>query len=210
MFLKIGSGRSMMRQHELFDLLDKEGLTPDMYYLLVCFHDNVAPKRINVITVLKELQQTSHIAKTQDGSVIVTFEGYNLIKKVERYFKKEKAGSKKVDSEFTANVEAYRELFPSIKLPSGVYARSAVKNLEPAMIWFFENFNYSWDTVLKATKLYINEYEMNRWKYLKNSQYFIRKENVTKQWVSELANYCENILNGADENEKNFFETKVV
>jgi hypothetical protein len=159
---------------------------------------------------LEDLLKTEHIVKSMDGSILVTLKGYDLIKKVEKYFKKEKAGDKKVDSEFTENVEAYRELFPNIKLPSGVYARSAVKNLEPAMIWFFENFNYSWDTVLKATKMYINEYEIKRWMYLKNSQYFIRKQNVYKQYTSELANYCENILNGADENNKNIFESKVV
>jgi len=197
------------KQIELFDLLHKEGLTPNMYYLLLCFQIKEPVKLIKMDT-LEDLLKTEHIVKSMDGSILVTLKGYDLIKKVEKYFKKEKAGDKKVDSEFTENVEAYREIFPNIKLPSGVYARSAVKNLEPAMIWFFENFNYSWDTVLKATKMYINEYEIKRWMYLKNSQYFIRKQNVYKQYTSELANYCENILNGADENNKNIFESKVV
>lgn len=200
----------LLKQHELFDLLVKENITPNQYYLLVNMHDSLTTQGINVSAELRGLESAGHILKDSQGAYVISHKMYELIKKVEKNFKKEKAGDKKVDSDFTANVEAYRELFPNIKLPSGVYARSAVKNLEPAMIWFFENFNYSWDTVLKATKMYINEYEIKRWMYLKNSQYFIRKQNAYKQYTSELANYCENILNGADENNKNIFESKVV
>ena len=200
----------LLKQHELFDLLVKENITPNQYYLLVNMHDSLTTQGINVSAELRGLESAGHILKDSQGAYVISHKMYELIKKVEKNFKKEKAGDKKVDSDFIANVEAYRELFPNIKLPSGVYARSAVKNLEPAMIWFFENFNYSWDTVLKATKMYINEYEIKRWMYLKNSQYFIRKQNAYKQYTSELANYCENILNGADENNKNIFESKVV
>jgi hypothetical protein len=101
-------------------------------------------------------------------------------------------------------------MFPAIKLPTGLYARVAVKNLEPAFVWFFDNFDYTWEIVFKATKLYLNQKEMERWKFCRNSQYFIRKDDGSRNTASDLANFCENILNGADENEKNFFETKVV
>ena len=199
-----------LKQQEFFDVLKNNKLTPNQYERLVDFSMHDTWQHMFIVPDNQVLFDEELIVETKDGKCLITKKGENLIKKVEKLFRKESAGDKKVDSEFLQNIEAYRELFPNIKLPSGVYARSAVKNLEPAMVWFFENFNYSWDTVLKATKMYINEYEIKRWMYLKNSQYFIRKQNVYKQYTSELANYCENILNGADENEKNFFETKVV
>jgi hypothetical protein len=200
----------MKKQEEFFAVLKKNGITPNQYERLLELSVHNTGQLLFLVQDNQSLFDNEMIVETKDGKYFVTQKGEGLIKKIETLFRKETAGSKKVDSDFTANVEAYRELFPNIKLPSGVYARSAVKNLEPAMIWFFENFNYSWDTVLKATKMYINEYEIKRWMYLKNSQYFIRKQNAYKQYTSELANYCENILNGADENNKNVFESKVV
>lgn len=200
----------MKKQEEFFAVLRKNGITPNQYERLLELSVHNTGQLLFLVQDNQSLFDNEMIVETKDGKYFVTQKGEGLIKKIETLFRKETAGSKKVDSDFTANVEAYRELFPNIKLPSGVYARSAVKNLEPALIWFFENFNYSWDTVLKATKMYINEYEIKRWMYLKNSQYFIRKQNAYKQYTSELANYCENILNGADENNKNVFESKVV
>jgi hypothetical protein len=44
---------------------------------------------------------------------------------------------------------------------------------------------------------------------MKNSQYFIRKQNTDKSWDSELADYCEIILQGEQE-EPNHFSDNVV
>jgi hypothetical protein len=199
-----------LKQDDFFDLIQKSPITLNQYKRLLDFSKHDTWQYVCMVPDNQILFDEEYLFETKQGKCLITKKGEDLIKKVEKLFRTETAGSKKVDSEFIANVDAYRQLFPAIKLPTGVYARSAMKNLEPAMIWFFENFNYTWDTVLKATKLYLNEKEMSRYQFCKNSQYFIRKENGTKQWISELANYCENILNGADENEKNFFETRVV
>jgi hypothetical protein len=52
--------------------------------------------------------------------------------------------------------------------------------------WFFQNHDYSWETIFKAAKIYRNEQlEDNNDKYLKTSQYFIRKNEE-----SRLADYC--------------------
>jgi len=45
---------------------------------------------------------------------------------------------------------------------------------------------------------------------MKNSQYFIRKQNTDKSWDSELANYCEIIINGEDLEDAPHFSDKVV
>jgi hypothetical protein len=199
-----------MKQDELFGLFKKNNLTPNQYERLLDFSKNDNWQNMFIVSDNQVLFDEEFLVETKDGKCLMTKKGEDLIKKVEKLFRKETAGSKKVDAEFTANVIQYREMFPAIKLPTGLYARVAVKNLEPAFVWFFDNFDYTWEIVFKATKLYLNQKEMERWKFCRNSQYFIRKDDGSRNTASDLANFCENILNGADENEKNFFETKVV
>jgi hypothetical protein len=98
-------------------------------------------------------------------------------------------------TDFLKNIEQYNLIFPNIKLPSGKYARSNVKNLENAFRWFFDNYDYDWDTIFSASKKYIREYADNQYNYMRTSQYFIRKQEDGRQFMSELANYCEIILN---------------
>ena len=45
---------------------------------------------------------------------------------------------------------------------------------------------------------------------MRNSQYFISKVNPDKTRESELANYCEIIKNGIDEESDSFFKERVV
>ena len=44
---------------------------------------------------------------------------------------------------------------------------------------------------------------------MRTSQYFIRKQDPDKSYSSDLANYCEIILNG-DEEDKPHYSVKVV
>lgn len=199
-----------LKQDDFFDLLKKNNITPNQYERLVQFSKDDASQHLFLVPDNEALIEEPFIIENKDGKYFLTMHAEDFIKQVEKLFRKETASSKKVDAEFIANVNTYRELFPAIKLPTGSYGRSATKNLETAFVWFFDNFDYTWETVLKATKLYLNQKEMDRWKYCKNSQYFIRKNDGPKNVVSELANFCENIINGADENEKNFFETKII
>ena len=109
------------------------------------------------------------------------------------YFKKSKKKSAKaiMGDDFSICIKSYNQIFPSKKLGSGKYARVNAKNLEPGFRWFFENFDYSWETIYKATNKYVKDYELQNYNYMRNSQYFIRKQNVDKTWESDLANYCE-------------------
>jgi hypothetical protein len=114
--------------------------------------------------------------------------------------------------DFSTRIEEYLEIFPKFKLPSGKYARSYKKNLENNFRWFFETHSYDWDTVISATKMYVDEYERQGYKYMRTSQYFIRKLNpAEKTFESELANYCEVYLNGSDDyGYDSHFKEKVV
>jgi hypothetical protein len=105
-------------------------------------------------------------------------------------------------------IRKYLDLFPSVKLPSGKLARCSEKNLIPAFRWFFDNNDYTEDVILAATDKYVEEYRMKSYKYMQTSQYFIRKQQSDKSWSSELANYCEFIMNG-DEGIETFKDTVV-
>ena len=111
--------------------------------------------------------------------------------------------------EFLENIKTYNECFPATKLPSGVYARVNVKSLENAFRWFFETFDYSWDVVIQATEKYVEEYSINRYNYMRNSQYFIRKQNTDKTWDSTLATYCD-MISQDDYEPPVFFKEKIV
>lgn len=105
-------------------------------------------------------------------------------------------------------IEEYNSIFPKMKAGSGKYMRCSQKNLEGAFKWFFNNYSYDWDVVYKATKLYVTQQERENYKYTRTAMYFIRKQigGVTS---SDLADYCEMIINGYKE-EKTDFSEKVV
>jgi hypothetical protein len=85
-----------------------------------------------------------------------------------------------------------------------------VKTLENSFRWFFDNYSYSWDIILEATTKYVDDYEMKNYEFMRTSQYFVRKQNTDKTWDSDLATYCDMILNGEDDFESNHFKDKVV
>ena len=97
---------------------------------------------------------------------------------------------------------------PHQKFSGGKYARANVKNLEGAFRWFFENFDYSWETIYKATKKYVQDYELQNFNYMRTSQYFVRKQTVDKTWESDLANYCE-MINSESYKETVYFKDEV-
>lgn len=108
------------------------------------------------------------------------------------------------------NISKYIEIFPKGKLPSGKPARSDKKNLENNFKWFFANYSYTWDTVLKATAYYVDEFEKVNYLYMRTSQYFIRKKEDGNTFASELANYCAIIESGDDLDTDNHFKQNVV
>ena len=101
-------------------------------------------------------------------------------------------------------------MFPKKKLPSGKLARNNVNTLIDNFKWFFSTYDYTWDDILNATKLYIKEYRNNDWQYMKTSQYFISKQDKHKVKVSELADYCDMIRDGVSTDDEDHFKERVV
>lgn len=107
---------------------------------------------------------------------------------------------------FMQNIEAYVHIFPNKKLSSGKYARVPAKNLESGFRWFFETYDYNWETIFQATQKYVGEYESKNYEYMRTAQYFLRKQNVDKSWDSDLATYCEYLKDSPDDEQVYFSE----
>jgi hypothetical protein len=183
---------------DIFSKFVKEGITPNSYYVLQCIKNKVVPysfisKELETKRLINDGWLKDDLTLT-DKSIIFTTE-------IEGFFKKSKKKTSKnlLGDNFEDNIKKYSNIFPSIKLSSGKYARSNPKNLENALRWFFETYDYDWETVLLAAKKYVLEYRDINYQYMRTSQYFIRKQNTDKTWDSDLADYCEMIINKPDD-----------
>lgn len=185
---------------ETYDILAKSGITPNAFYVLWCVYYKEKSYIPKVNLDIRSLVSNGYL----DTSYLVTDKGLNLLASVE---------SSPITKPVTPSdhyYDNYLSVFPKGKLPSGKPARVNKKNIEESFRWFFKNYTYDWDTILRATLYYVETYEKANYMYMKNSQYFIRKQNTDKSWDSELANYCEIIINGDDEPESPRFSDKVV
>ena len=200
---------ALLKQMEFFDEMSKNDLTPNQYYLLCCIRDGVSSLLINTHLEVRNLNNKDWLMQDDKSAIGYKLapKAHTLIDQLESLFKiKKKATTKQLlKSGYKENIQAYREMFPNQKLPSGKAARSAAGNLEKAFRWFFENFDYEWEVILKATAVYINEHQKNNYLYMRTSQYFIRKDNL-----SDLADICDNILSGGYQEEKKLYSVKVV
>jgi hypothetical protein len=179
---------------ELFEKIEDNSLTPNQYYLLWSIKNKRKPKGINGDLELRGLIADGFI---KDGKLT------------------EIANMLITDQITTTNVvvddiDKYLSIFPKGKLPSGKPARVNKRNIEEAFKWFFKNYKYEWSTVIAATVYYVDSFEKDNFKFMRNSQYFIRKQNSDKSWDSELANCCDIVLSGDDQDDSPHFSERVV
>jgi len=141
----------------------------------------------------------------------LTEDGKKLVNGIEKMFKPKKKTIKDIlGDDYELKIKNYIETFPKMKLPNGKQARVSAKNLEKPMMWFFENNNYTWEIVFKATKAYVDEYRRVNYKFMRTSQYFLRKQENGSGFNSELSNYCEMIINNEAPSIKPSIKSKVV
>lgn len=204
------AGKKESEMMEMFNLISVHNLSPNQFYLLLSMIQGVSPNGINIHQEHRVLLTNNWI----DEHNKLTGKADELVSKVESFFKvqKKKTTSQLMGTAYSDNITVYLETFPNEKLPSGKRARSDIKNLETNFKWFFENYNYTWETILKATALYVDEYELKspRYMYMRTSQYFIKKSESDRSIHSELADYCANIDAGGDDNKPSHFIEKVV
>ena len=180
----------------LFTELIKDGITPNGLYFLMGVVEKSGIEMINYHAEKRILENSGFIEDNK-----ITGRGYELIEKYKKLYKTENTGKVKRKISFSSQDEGkiheYRDIFPKGILPSGNPARSAVKELEKRFQWFFTNYKYDWDTILKATKIYVAKYKDENYLYMKTSGYFIVKNEKGVE-VSTLATYCEMVLDGLD------------
>ena len=183
---------------EIFNKLTRVELTPNSFYVLYCIKNNTKPHTfVNSSLAVTKLKQEGWLEENlqlTSKSIIFTTERDGYFKKAKKNIIKDLLGDN-----FTSNIKTYVEIFPNRKLSSGKYARINPKNLENSFRWFFENYDYDWDMIFKATKKYIYDYSLKNYEYMRTSQYFIRKQNTDKTYDSELADYCNMIDNVLDD-----------
>lgn len=174
---------------EMFDEMSKNNLSPDRYYLICCIRDSVTPIGINLHLEMRRAISDGWLVMSEDNTKAnLTPKAHSLVDGIEKLFsiQKKKTNTQLLGRGFKDKIIAYNEIFPNEKNASGKAARSSPKNLEATFRWFFENYNYSWETIFIATKYYVAEQaEIQDSKFRKSSQYFIRKDNL-----SALADYC--------------------
>lgn len=183
-------------------MLKETNLTPNQLYLIWCLGSSTKPVNINVHTEIRILKNEGFC----DDSGKLTPTGLSMFELVPK-----SKGSIKPSVSLTDElIGKYLDIFPKRKLPSGKQARADKRNIKVNLEWFFKNYKYDWETVIKATKVYVDEYERKNFLYMKTSQYFISKMNPDRSRDSELANYCSLIITNDYQDDSNYFSEKVV
>jgi hypothetical protein len=194
---------------ELFQKILAQKLTPNQALILFSMKQKVGLASIEE-SDKKALVDLGLIVK-ENGTYTMSPEARMFCIRLDNYFikAKKKTDIQLMGKNFVDKINSYREIFPAKRLPSGNPARNNVKALGENFRWFFETYDYTWDDVMKATKMYVNEYRDADYLYMQTSQYFISKQDKHKVKHSRLADYCDLIIEGIN-TEDDHFKEKVV
>lgn len=134
------------------------------------------------------------------------------MEEINSFFRKSKKKTSRdlMGDDFSQKIQEFVNIFPNKKLSSGKYARVNPKNLESTFRWFFETYDYDWETIIAATEKYVDEYSLKNYEFMRTAQYFVRKQNIDKSFDSDLATYCELLKSGYDDDNYDVFKELVV
>lgn len=194
---------------EIFNRLIKENLSPNTYYVLHCIKEKIVPNDfVNKAIECKRLQTDNWL----DDNLQLTTKSLTFMEEINGFFRKSKKKTSRdlMGDDFSQKIMEYVNIFPNKKLSSGKYARVNPKNLESTFRWFFENYDYDWETIIAATEKYVDEYSLKNYEFMRTAQYFVRKQNIDKTFDSDLATYCELLKSGYDDDNYDAFKELVV
>ena len=194
---------------EIFNRLIKEDLSPNTYYVLHCIKEKIVPNQfVNAALESNRLQKDNWI--TED--LQLTAKSHIFMEEINGFFRKSKKKTSRdlMGDEFSQKILEYVNIFPNKKLSSGKYARVNPKNLESTFRWFFETYDYDWNTIISATERYVDEYSLKNYEFMRTAQYFVRKQNMDKSFDSDLATYCDLKQSGYDDDNYDVFKELVV
>lgn len=193
---------------KIYQKLRASGLNPNQLYVLWSIRENLSPSMVNIAMEMRAMGSEWIDNNTLTGKAL------SLLMEIDETFKDKKAKNdvELMGKDWKEKIAEYRLIFPDRKLQSGKHARDTVKNMEPCFRWFFNNHDFDWETIFKATRKYCQEYMSPNDKYHQTSKYFIRKVEAGIA-SSNLGNYCEMIVTGGgDDGGEDIihFPTKVV
>ena len=198
----------MHKQSGFFNTIAKKNLSLGEYKTLYILHTtNKFINKDSVTAYLKEHPDMDPFINVEGG---LTSAGSNLVKQIDSLFKPIKK-IKALDSlgdDYQNKIEQYIDLFPNGKLPNNQYAKGNKKGIEENFKWFFQEHSFTWEIILLATEKYVEDFKVDNYKYMRTALYFIKKL-TDGQINSDLATYCEAVLNG-EHKEKVVFKRKVV
>lgn len=192
--------QSKFKQADYFDMLKRERVSLRQHYVLYQIYTG------------RSIDLTSPDVQTLKDRGLVnnngaTSKGEEFIMTIERVFRGQNNMTSRqlMGDDFNEKILKFRNIFPNKKLKSGKAAWQSPAILEKAFRWFFQTFDYDWETIYKATKIYIERQDFGENQYCQTSQYFIRKgEN------SALSDICEEIRTGTQQETKSRHQVKVV
>lgn len=178
---------------DLIAVVDKLAITPNGLYILICLQKGMTPKLVNIPQETSLLEAAGYLHNNT-----LTNSALEIIAKT-AYLSRTSKTKIHLKDEDLQKLELYRLQFPPGKLPSGSSSRTSISELRPRFEWFFAKFPqyYNWDLVLRATALYIDEYEPRQYEFMRNSENFIYKQDLNKIMKSLLADYCQHVIDGA-------------
>jgi hypothetical protein len=181
---------------EMWNILIRAGMTPNQLYVIWSKSTTVAALNINVHAEERGLRNKKLLTSTGDP----TPEALQALKDVQAHFKKSKKKSNKsvMGEDWDKNLDIFNSYFKKERLSSGKNARSTKKNIEPAMRWFFNEHDFTWEEVFAATSAYNDDQDLKGAKYKTCSQYFIRKGQPDRSWISMLGDWCQSVRDGVD------------
>jgi len=195
---------------EIFQKIVQEKITPNQMYLLYSMKEKTQASLLKSKDELPGLIENDFVIE-EDSVYKITDKAKKLITKLDNYFikAKKKTNIQLMGKDYNKMIEDYRNVFPAGKLPSGKPARQNVRALGESFRWFFETYDHDWEIIMKATKMYVNEYRATDYLYMMTSQYFVSKQDKHRVKHSALADYCDMIKDGV-QTEVHHFKEKVV
>lgn len=177
---------------EYFAAIAQSQLTPNQTYLLYSIRSQTTPEQINIHQELRSLTPVwlNPTTSTLTAKSVLFLNQIDTLsgKKAVKISHKADTPLQKMGEGYLDKITEYRELFPPGMLPSGVSSRKPIPELEKKFFKFFTIFpDYSWDNIISATKKYVEHYAAEDYKYMKNSAYFISKEDASGAASYELA-----------------------
>jgi hypothetical protein len=140
--------QSKFKQADYFDMLKRERVSLRQHYVLYQIYTG------------HNIDQTSPDVQTLKDKGLVnsngtTSKGEEFIMTIERVFRGQNNMTSRqlMGDDFNEKILKFRNIFPNKKLKSGKAAWQSPAILEKAFRWFFQTFDYDWETIYKATKI---------------------------------------------------------